>query len=92
MEWRIGIIWWIIFCIRYSKSFWIYINKHGEKTFNPLVRIYINKIDRRIPPKIKTGYYLERLTPETMKLLGGTESKITKNENDEHVSNLELLK
>ena len=26
--------------------------------------------------KIKTGYYLELLTPETMKLLGSTESKI----------------
>ena len=28
--------------------------------------------------KIKTGYYLELLTPETMKLLGSTKSKITK--------------
>ena len=26
--------------------------------------------------KIKNGYYLELLTPETMKLLGNTESKI----------------
>ena len=26
---------------------------------------------------IKNGYYLELLTPETMKLLGSTESKIT---------------
>ena len=30
--------------------------------------------------KIKAGYYLELLTPEAMKLLGSTESKITKNE------------
>ena len=28
--------------------------------------------------KIKTGYYLELLTPETMKLLGSTKSKISK--------------
>ena len=70
-----------------------YILTNMEKRhFNPLVRIYINKIECRIPPKIKTGYYLEGLTPEATKLLGGTKSKITKNENDEHVPNLELLK
>ena len=28
--------------------------------------------------KIKTGYYLELLIPETMKLLGSTKSKISK--------------
>ena len=28
---------------------------------------------------IKAGYYLELLTPETMKLLGSTKSKITEN-------------
>ena len=31
--------------------------------------------------KIKTGYYLELLTPEAMELLGSTKSKITKKEN-----------
>ena len=42
--------------------------------------MYINKIENRITFKIKNGYYLELLTPETMKLLGigSTESKITK--------------
>ena len=35
--------------------------------------------------KIKAGYYLELLTPETMKLLGSTKSKTTKNENSENV-------
>ena len=35
--------------------------------------------------KIKTGYYLELLTSETMKLLGSTKSKITKDENNENV-------
>ena len=34
--------------------------------------------------KIETGYYLEILTPKTMKLLGSTERKITKNENREN--------
>ena len=35
--------------------------------------------------KIKIGYYLELLTPETMKLLGSTKSKITKDKNGENV-------
>ena len=34
--------------------------------------------------------YLELLTPETMKLLGSTNSKITKNENTEIVPKLEF--
>ena len=40
--------------------------------------MYINRIENRIKLKIKNGYYLELLTTETMKLLGSTESKITK--------------
>ena len=31
--------------------------------------------------KIEAGYYLGLLTRETMKLLGSTKSKITRNEN-----------
>ena len=53
--------------------------------------IYVNKIENRITFKIKTGYYLELLTPETMKLLGSTKSKITKDENGENVPYLEIL-
>ena len=34
---------------------------------------------------MKTVYYLELLTPETMKLLGSTKSKVTKVENGENV-------
>ena len=33
---------------------------------NPSIRIYVNKIESRITFKIKTGYYLELFTPETM--------------------------
>ena len=40
--------------------------------------------------KIKAGYYLEILVPETMKLLGSSESKITKEENGENVPHLEF--
>ena len=40
--------------------------------------------------EIKTGYYLELLTPKTMKLLGSAKSKITKNEDGENVTYLEV--
>ena len=42
--------------------------------------------------RIKTGYFLELFLPETMKLLGRTKSKITKNENVENVPHLEVIK
>ena len=42
------------------------------KTDNTSIRIHLNKIENRITFKIKTGYYLKHLTPETMKLLGST--------------------
>ena len=59
----------------------ISLKNHGEKNDNPLIRIYVNKIEKRISFKIKTGYHLELLTPETKKLLGSTKSKITKDKN-----------
>ena len=65
------------------------LKKHSESVDNPLIRMYINRIEKRITFKIKNGYYLELLTPETMKLLGSTESKITKYKNGENVSHLE---
>ena len=58
---------------------------------NPSIRIYVNKIENRIIFKIKNGYYLELLAPETMKLLGNTESKITKDKNGENVPHLEIV-
>ena len=90
MKWRIRITWWIIFCVRYSRLFWIYLKKHGEKTDIPSIRIYLNKIENRITFKIKKGYYLELLTPETTKLLGSTKSKITNDENGKNVPYLEI--
>ena len=41
--------------------------------------------------KIKTGYYLELLTPETRKLLRSNKSKITKDKSSENVPNLEIM-
>ena len=52
--------------------------------------MYINRIENRITFKIKSGYYLELLTPETMKLLGSTESKIS-DKNDGNVPHLEIV-
>ena len=60
------------------------------KTVNPSIRIYINKIENRITFEIKTGYYLELLTPETMKLLGSTKSRMTKDEDGENFPYLEI--
>ena len=36
------------------------------------------------------GYYLKLLTPETIKLLGSTKNKITKDENDKNVPHYHL--
>ena len=65
------------------------LKKHSENVDNPPIRIYINRIANRITFKIKSRYYLELLTPETMKLLGITVSKITKDKNGENVPHLE---
>ena len=51
----------------------------------PPIEIFVSKTENRITFKIKNGYYLELLTPETMKLLGSTESKITGEKNGENV-------
>ena len=40
--------------------------------------MYVNKIENKITFKVKTGYSLELLTHETMKLLGSIENKINK--------------
>ena len=49
---------------------------------NPLIKIFANKIEKRIASQIRTRYYLELLTSETIKSLASTESKIAKYEDD----------
>ena len=39
---------------------------------NPLIWIYVNKIENRITFETKTESYWEFLTPRTMKLVGNT--------------------
>ena len=66
--------------------------KHGGNTDKPSAQIYVNKIEHRVKFKIKNGYTLELLTPETMKLLGSIENKITKDETVKMYHILKLLK
>ena len=67
------------------------LKKHNENVDNPSIKIYVNKIENRVTFKIKTGYYLELLTPERMKLLGNSKTKINKDKNGENVPHLEVL-
>ena len=59
--------------------------------FKITLSIFLKNSENRITFKIKNGYYLELLTPETMKLLGSTESKITGEKNGENVPHLEVV-
>ena len=45
------------------------IKKHKPLTGNS-PNVHVNKIENRITFRIKKGYYLELLMPETMKLIG----------------------
>ena len=59
-------------------------------TENPPVQIYPSKIKNRIASKIKNGYKLELLTPETIKLLGSTKKDVEKDKDGENVPKLEF--
>ena len=65
------------------------IKKHETIADIAPVLIYDNKIINRIIFKIKTGYKLELLSEETMKLLGSTSSIIDKDKNSGTVPKLE---
>ena len=67
------------------------IKKHETLTNNPPIKIYSNKTKNRIVFKIKIGYKLELLTPETMKLLESTKKVVDKDENSENVPKLESV-
>ena len=53
------------------------------------ILIYTNTITNRIVFKIKTGYKLELLSKETMKLLGSTRDTIDADKNSENIPRLE---
>ena len=54
------------------------IKKHEALTENPSIQIYPNEIINRFVFKIKTGYKIELLSPETRKLLGSTKKGVIK--------------
>ena len=64
--------------------------KHETNTDNPTIMMCVNEIENRITFKIKTGYYLELLTPETMKFLQSAKSKINKDKHLENIPHLEI--
>ena len=67
------------------------IRKHETLTENPPIQIYPNKIKNRIVFKIKMGYKIELLTPETMRLLGSTKKDVDSDKNSENVAKLESV-
>ena len=67
------------------------IKKHETLTENQPIQIYPNKTKNRIIFKIKTGYKLELLSPETMKLLGSTRKEVDKDKNGEDEPKLESV-
>ena len=55
------------------------------------MQIYVKRIKNRIVFKIKTGYKLELLSPETMKLLGNTKKDVNQDKDGEDVPKLESV-
>ena len=64
------------------------IKKHETIGENAPILIYANTINNRIVFKIKSGYKLELLSKETMKLLGSTKDIIDSDKNSENVPRL----
>ena len=65
------------------------IKKHETIGETAPILIYANTINNRIVFKRKTGYKLELLSKETMKLLGSTKDIIDADKNSENVPKLE---
>ena len=65
------------------------IKKHETIDENAPILLYANTINNRIVFKIKSGYKLELLSTETMKLLGSTKDTNDADKNSEKVPKLE---
>ena len=75
MEWKIELTARPYSLSNIQDYFKYILKKHETVPDNPSIMIYVNNIENRITFKIKTGYYIELLTFETMKLLGSTKIK-----------------
>ena len=67
------------------------IKKHETLTENPPVQTHPNKIKNIIVFKVKTGYKLELLPSETMKLLGTRNKDVDQSKDGEDVPKLETV-
>ena len=67
------------------------IKKHATLTENSPVQVYVDRIKNRIAFKMKIGYKLELLAPETMKLLESTKKDTDKDKDGEDVPKLESV-
>ena len=74
------------------EDFEFIIKKHETLIEDSPVEIYPNRIKNRNFFKIKTGYKLELLSPETMKLLGSTKKNADQDKSGEDVPKLESVK
>ena len=73
------------------QSYFEYIIKKQEAlTGNPPIQIYTNKFESRVTFKIKTGYYLELFTPETMKLVSSSKKRIIENKDGENIPQISV--
>ena len=72
-----------------NDCFQFVIKKHETFTENPPLQIYTDRIKITIVFKIKTGYKLESLSSETMKLLGSTKQDLDQDKEGEDVPKLE---
>ena len=67
------------------------IKKRETSTGNLPIQIYPNKIKNSIVFKVKTGYKLELLSLETMKLLASTKKDVDKDKDVKNVPKLESV-
>ena len=67
------------------------IKKHETIADVSPVLIYVSKLNNRFLFKIKSGYKLELLSKETMRLLGSSTNSIDKDKNSELVPKLETV-
>ena len=65
------------------------IKKHETIEVNPPMQMYPNKIKNRIVFKMKTGYKIELLSPETMKLSGSAKKHADKDKDGEDIPKIE---
>ena len=70
-----------------------YIIKKQEMFADNLsIRKFVNKKEHKVTFRVKTVYYIQLLTPTTMKLFGSTKTTITLDKNGENVPHLEITK